>query len=81
MQDDRVVARVDGFSKEDGVKGEVILDLQPANLVFTTFPHYPRDTNLLLLHEKKVVDASVLHWVGGTQYEEGSRLMSSPDLP
>ena len=75
LNDDRIVARVDGFSKDDGVKGEVIIDLQPANAVLTTFPHYPRDTALLLLHEKKLVDASVLHWVGGTNYDEGSRHM------
>ena len=51
------------------------MDLQPANVVFTTFPHYARDTRLLLLHERKLVDASVLHWVGGTQFDEGSRHM------
>ena len=34
---------------------------------------YPRDTRLLLLHERKLVDASVLHWVGGTTQDEGSR--------
>ena len=75
LQDDRIVARVDGYSKDDGVKGEVILDLQPANVILTTFPHYPRDTKLLLLHQRQVVDASVLHWVGGTVEDEGSRHM------
>ena len=81
LQDDRVVARVDSYSKEDGVKGEVIMDIQPANVIPTTFPHYARDTKLLLLHDKKLVDASVLHWVGGTQFEEGSRHMISVKPP
>ena len=77
LQDDRIVARVDSFCKEDGVKGEVIIDIQPANVVYTTFPHYARDTKLLLLHEKKLVDASVLNWVGAFEYDEGSRHMIS----
>ena len=77
LQDDRIVARVDSFCKEDGVKGEVIIDIQPANVVYTTFPHYARDTKLLLLHEKKLVDASVLYWVGAFEYDEGSRHMIS----
>ena len=57
--------------------GEVIIDIQPANVVYTTFPHYARDTKLLLLHEKKLVDASVLYWVGAFEYDEGSRHMIS----
>ena len=81
LQDDRIVARVDSFSKDDGVKGEVIIDLQPANVILTTFPHYKRDQRLMLLHDKKLVDASVLNWVGGTQYEEGSRHMISVKPP
>ena len=47
----------------------------------TTFPHYNRDDRLLLLHDKHLVDASVLHWVGGTQPDEGSRHMINVKPP
>ena len=40
LGDDRCVARVDGYSRLDGVAGETIVDLQPSTVVFTTFPHY-----------------------------------------
>ena len=56
--------RVDGLSKADGVKGETIVDLQPSTVVMTDFAGYPRDTRLLLLHNKRLVDAVVLHWLG-----------------
>ena len=101
LGDDRVVARVDGYSKADGVKGEQIIDLMPANhqpnscrlvprysppllpvshvnslrarrqatVVRTTSVGYPRDTKLLLLHNNKLVDATVLHWLGGTDHQ------------
>ena len=49
LGDDRVVARVDGYSKAEGVKGEVILDLQPKTSCRTTVPGYTRDQKLLLL--------------------------------
>ena len=75
LGDDRVVARVDGFSKIDGVKGETMVDLQPSTIVRTTSVGYARDTRILVLHNNKLVDASVLHWLGGTDYQGGSRHM------
>ena len=75
LADDRVVARVDGFSKLDGVKGETIVDLQPSTVVRTTMPGYARDQRILLLHNQKLVDAVVLKWLGSTNLEEGSRHM------
>ena len=75
LGDDRVVARIDSYSKSDGVRGEVIVDLTPSNVVRTAFPHYERGTRLLLLHEGHMVDASVLHWLGALDPTEGSRHM------
>ena len=75
LGDDRAVARVDGYSKSDGVKGETIVDLQPITMVPTTFPGYARNTRVLLLHANKLVDATVLAWLGGFDYPEGSRHM------
>ena len=75
LGDDRVVARVDGYSKFDGVKGETIIDLQPATVVRTTFVGYPRDTKILILHNGKLVDGQVLLWLGSTDHMEGSRHM------
>ena len=40
LGDDRCVARVDGYSRHDGVAGETIIDLQPSTVVLTTFPNY-----------------------------------------
>ena len=79
--DDRIVARIDGFSKTGGVKGEIILDLQPSTIVRTTVTGYPRNTKLLLLHDGKLVDAMVLHWMGSTDYKEGSRHMVNVKPP
>lgn len=75
LNDDRIVARIDGHSKMDGVKGEVILDLQPSAIVRTTSVGFPRDTRLLLLHGGKLVDATVLHWLGSTDHKDCSRHM------
>jgi len=75
LSDDRAVARVDSYSKTDGVKGETIIDLQPSTIVRTTFPGYARDTKLLMLHQNKLVEATVLTWLGGVDYQEGSRHM------
>jgi hypothetical protein len=84
LQDDRCVARIDGHSKADGVQGETIVDLMPATVVLTTFPHYARGTKLLVIHDGMLVDASVIHWVGSTEASEGSRhmiLVRSPGSP
>ena len=75
LGDDRVVARVDGYSKHDGVKGETIVDLQPATVVRTTSVGYTRDAKILILHNGKLVDGQVLSWLGGCDYMEGSRHM------
>ena len=75
LGDDRVVARVDGFSKLDGVKGETIVDLQPSTVVRTTSVGYARDTKVLVLHNGKLVDGQVLSWLGGTDFQDGSRHM------
>ena len=75
LADDRVVARIDGFARSDGVKGETIIDLAPSSVVRTTSVGYPRDTKVLLMHNNKFVDASVLYWLGGTDWQEGSRHM------
>ena len=61
LADDRVVARLDGFARSDGVKGETIIDLAPSSVVRTTSVGYPRDTKVLLMHNNKFVDASVLY--------------------
>ena len=81
LADDRVVARVDGYSKNEGVKGETIVDVMPATLVRTTLPAYKRDTKLLLLHNNKLVDATVLAWLGSDHLEEGSRHMVNIKQP
>ena len=73
LGDDRVVARVDSFSKAEGVKGETIIDLSPSTVVRTTSVGYARDTRLLLLHNGKLQDVQVLTWLGGTDHQEGSR--------
>ena len=65
LPDDRIVARIDGYSREDGVKGETLVDLQPSAVVPTTAPYYARGTKLLLLHNGDLVDALVLYWLGG----------------
>ena len=75
LGDDRCVARVDGYTKVDGVKGETIVDLAPTTVVRTALAGYPRDTKLLILHNNKLVDASVLYWMGATDLCEGSRHM------
>ena len=59
LQDDRIVARVDSFCKEDGVKGEVIIDIQPANVVVV--PPLPVD----MLHggggnKKRMVTSDII---------------------
>ena len=77
LPDDRVVLRVDGYSKEDGVKGETLVDLTPANVCLTTGPNCKRDTRLIVLHNQKLVNASVLFWLGGTDHAQGSKHMVS----
>ena len=52
-----------------------IAETLPAALGGDSTHDYTRDQRLLLLHDKKLVDATVLHWVGGTQLDEGSRHM------
>ena len=64
LGDDRIVARVDGFAKEVGVKAEVIVDIQPSTVVPTAGPGYTKGDKLLLLHKGKLVDAVVMEWVG-----------------
>ena len=85
LGDDRIVAKVDGFSKTDGVKGEVIVDLQPKTVVPTAGPGYPRGQRLLLLHRQKqtemLVDAVVMNWEGAIDYALGSRHMVSIKEP
>ena len=75
LGDDRVVARVDGYSKTDGVKGETIVDLQPSTVVRTTSVGYARETKVLVLHNGKLANGQVLLWLGGTDHMEGSRHM------
>ena len=75
LLDDRVVLRVDGYSKDDGVRGETLVDLMPATVCLTTLPHCARDTKLVVLHNQKLVDASVLSWLGSTDYAQGSKHM------
>ena len=81
LADDRVVARVDGYSKAEGVKGEMMVDLMPSTVVRTTMPGYARDTRLLVLHNNKLTDAVVLQWLGSTNPEEGSRHMVNLKAP
>ena len=75
LGDDRCVARVDGHSRSDGVKGEVMVDLMPSTVVLTTFSHHDRGTKLLILHEGRLVDGTVLRWLGRNEACEGSRHM------
>ena len=70
LGDDRVVAKVDGFSKADGVKGEVIVDLQPKTVIPTAGPGYPRGQRLLLLHKQTLVDATVMNWEGAVDFQQ-----------
>ena len=81
LGDDRVVARVDGFSKLDGVRGETIVDLQPSTVVRTSYSGYARDTRILLVHHKKLVDATVLNWLGAFNAEEGAKHLVRSPLP
>ena len=81
LGDDRVVARVDGFSKLDGVRGETIVDLQPSTVVRTSYSGYARDTRILLVHQKKLVDATVLNWMGAFNAEEGAKHLVRSPLP
>ena len=73
LSDDRCVARLDGFTKEDGVKGEVIVDPQPRTLVRTPTPGYARGQKLLLLHHNQLIDAVVLDWLGALLFDQSSR--------
>ena len=41
LADDRVVARIDGFARSDGVKGETIIDLAPSSVMRTTSGRLP----------------------------------------
>ena len=73
LPDDRVVCRIDGYSKEDGVKGETLVDLQPATVCLTTAPHCSRETRVLVLHNQRLVDATVLHWLAGFHHAMGTK--------
>jgi len=79
LADDRVVCRVDGYSKVDGVKGEQLVDIQPSTILPCAYAGYTRDTRLLLLHEQDkkqmLVDATVLRWFGALDASEGPRHM------
>jgi len=85
LGDDRVVARVDGYTKAMGVKGEVILDLQPKGVVPTAGPGYTRGQKLLVLNVtktmQKLVDATVMSWEGSIDFQQGSRHMVSLKEP
>ena len=81
LADDRCVARVDGYTKAEGVKGETLVELMPSTMVRCTVAGYPRDTRLLLLHQNKLVDATVLQWLGQTDAQEGARHMVNVKPP
>ena len=81
LGDDRVVCRVDGYAKTEGVKGETIVDLQPTTVVRTTSVGYARDAKVLVLHNGKLVDGQVLAWLGGLDFQDGARHMINIKTP
>ena len=72
LGDDRIVARVDGFPRDAGVKAEVIVDLAPHTVVPTSGPGFDKGTKLLLLYRNKLVDAIVMEWTGKINFQVGS---------
>ena len=75
LDDDRCVVRLDGYTAADGVNGETVVDPQPSTIVRTTTPGFTRGQELLMLHNNKLVDATVLQWLGANDFQEGSRHM------
>ena len=75
LDDDRCVVRLDGFTVSDGVQGETVVDPQPSTIVRTTSPGYPSGTELLVMHNNRLVNATVLQWLGSADFSEGSRHM------
>ena len=77
LGDDRIVAKVDGFARADGVKGEVIVDLTPKSVVPTEGPGFSRGQRIFLLYKtaNALVDAVVMSWEGCTDVVQGSRHM------
>lgn len=78
LGDDRIVAKVDGFARTEGVKGEVIVDLTPKAVVPTEGgPGYTRGQRLFVLNKASnaLVDAVVMNWEGSVDVQQGSRHM------